>query len=162
MSDHYQILGVSQTAGKEDIKRAYRKQAKLHHPDVNPGKSEERFKQIAEAYQILSNSGLRYSYDLKLNRKARNIHRPKADAKPTDTQSFYRQYNYYAKKEKIGDLPPYLLKPFFYCIFFLGVVMVFVPIFAVQRSVADYWGTLIMIPFGCSIIWISVKQLNFF
>ncbi len=61
----YTLLGVPKTATDAEIKSAYRKLAKLHHPDVNPGdaKAEEKFKEITAAYNLLSNAELRQSYD---------------------------------------------------------------------------------------------------
>ncbi|TRV05001.1 MAG: molecular chaperone DnaJ [Microcystis wesenbergii Mw_MB_S_20031200_S109] len=63
-TDYYEILGVSRDAGKEDIKRAYRRLARKYHPDVNkePG-AEERFKEINRAYEILSEPETRNRYD---------------------------------------------------------------------------------------------------
>jgi len=63
--DYYKILGVERTANKEDIKRAYRKLALKTHPDRNPGnaKAEEQFKEINEAYQVLSDPEKRSRYD---------------------------------------------------------------------------------------------------
>ena len=54
--DYYTVLGVARTATDKDIKTAYRKLARKHHPDVNPGdkKSENQFKEIGEAYSVLS------------------------------------------------------------------------------------------------------------
>jgi len=63
--DYYEILGVSKEATKEEIKKAYRKQALKFHPDKNPGdkKSEENFKEAAEAYEVLSNDEKKARYD---------------------------------------------------------------------------------------------------
>lgn len=62
--DYYEILGVSKTASDEEIKRSFRKLAKQYHPDVNkePG-AEEKFKEIGEAYAILSDPAKRKQYD---------------------------------------------------------------------------------------------------
>jgi molecular chaperone DnaJ len=63
--DYYEVLGVSKEATKEEIKKAYRKQALKFHPDKNPGdkKSEENFKEAAEAYEVLSNEEKKARYD---------------------------------------------------------------------------------------------------
>jgi len=63
--DFYEILGVSKEATKEEIKKAYRKQALKYHPDKNPGdkKSEDLFKEAAEAYEVLSNDEKKARYD---------------------------------------------------------------------------------------------------
>jgi molecular chaperone DnaJ len=63
--DYYEVLGVSKEATKEEIKKAYRKQALKFHPDKNPGdkKSEENFKEAAEAYEVLSNDEKKNRYD---------------------------------------------------------------------------------------------------
>ena len=55
--DYYEVLGVSRDASAEDIKKAYRKMALKYHPDRNPGDAaaEEKFKEAAEAYDVLSN-----------------------------------------------------------------------------------------------------------
>ena len=56
--DYYKILGVDRKASEDDIRKAYRKLAKQYHPDHNPNnkQAEERFKEINEAYQVLSDS----------------------------------------------------------------------------------------------------------
>ncbi|MGD2045454.1 MAG: molecular chaperone DnaJ [Gemmatimonadota bacterium] len=63
--DFYQILGVPEKASQDDIKKAYRKLAKKHHPDANPGDAgaAERFKEIGEAYSVLSDAEKRKQYD---------------------------------------------------------------------------------------------------
>ena len=63
--DYYEVLGVSKTATPDEIKKAYRKMAMQYHPDRNPGDkdAEEKFKEAAEAYEILSNQDKRAKYD---------------------------------------------------------------------------------------------------
>ena len=63
--DYYEVLGVERDATEEDIKRAYRKLAVKFHPDKNPGDhaAEERFKELGEAYEALSDSQKRAAYD---------------------------------------------------------------------------------------------------
>ena len=63
--DYYEVLGLTKEATKEQIKKAYRKQALKYHPDKNPGDkaSEENFKEAAEAYEVLSNDEKKARYD---------------------------------------------------------------------------------------------------
>src|SRR5690606_29045523 len=63
--DYYEVLGVSKSAGADEIKKAYRKIALKYHPDKNPGDAaaEDKFKEAAEAYDVLSNSEKKARYD---------------------------------------------------------------------------------------------------
>src|SRR5579863_1401153 len=63
--DYYATLGVKKSATPEEIRKAFRKLARKHHPDVNPGdkKAEERFKEISEANDVLSDEKKRKVYD---------------------------------------------------------------------------------------------------
>ncbi len=63
--DYYELLGVNRNASEDDFKKAYRKLALQYHPDRNPGdkQAEEKFKEISEAYSVLSDAQKRAQYD---------------------------------------------------------------------------------------------------
>ena len=63
--DYYEILGVDKTASADEIKKAYRKVAMQFHPDRNPGdkSAEDKFKEAAEAYEVLSDADKKAQYD---------------------------------------------------------------------------------------------------
>jgi molecular chaperone DnaJ len=65
MADYYELLDVRRDASAEEIKKAYRVKARQYHPDANPGdaSAEEKFKQVAQAYEVLSDSDSRARYD---------------------------------------------------------------------------------------------------
>ena len=62
--DYYQVLEVTRSASGDDVRRAYRKLARQYHPDLNPSaEAEERFKEINEAYEVLSDDTRRAASD---------------------------------------------------------------------------------------------------
>jgi curved DNA-binding protein len=89
--DYYKILGLTKTASQDDIKKAYRKLAMVYHPDKNDGdkESEEKFKEIVEAYEVLSNPEKRAEFDGFLGKK-------------TQTQNY--TYSYKSKQSTQDDL----------------------------------------------------------
>ncbi len=82
-TDLYKLLGVSREASQDDIRKAHRKLVLKHHPDANPGdpSSEERFKEIQRAYEVLSDPERRREYDRKRRASPRGgSRRPRANA----------------------------------------------------------------------------------
>jgi len=80
MRDPYHVLGLTKSASAEDIKQAYRRLAKMYHPDLNPGRPdiEQRFKDVSGAYNILSDSDKRAKFDrgeIDANGNERPMHR---------------------------------------------------------------------------------------
>jgi molecular chaperone DnaJ len=71
MKNYYNILGISKDASQDDIKKAYRKLSKQYHPDVNP-QGEEKFREIAEAYDVLSDPQKKQMFDMGQDPNSRN------------------------------------------------------------------------------------------
>jgi tetratricopeptide (TPR) repeat protein len=96
MADHYQVLGVPYGATQAQIKAAYRRLALKHHPDRNPGDldAEERFKQIAEAYRVLTASGTSFAYQ-PFEQAAQPTPKP---ASPRDRDPYFKRNKARARK----------------------------------------------------------------
>lgn len=106
MKNLYNILGIAQSADKEEIKRAYRRLSKKYHPDTNPGDRDtaERFAQVAEAYSILQDPEKKRRYDLMLKKangfcsaqketgRRGNDRRTERKANPIDVTDLFEQY----------------------------------------------------------------------
>lgn len=95
MQNHYATLGLNSSASAEEIRRAYRILARRYHPDVNPGKaSEEKFKSIAQAYEVLSDGAKRKNYDQELGSKLGDTHTAhrsyRRQAQNSATQKYYQ------------------------------------------------------------------------
>lgn len=102
--DYYSILGVSKSASGDEIKRAFRKLARKYHPDVNPGDkaAEARFKEVSEAYEVLSDSDKRQKYD-QFGRYWQQAERSGAYGNPADMGGFDFS-NYGSFDEFINEL----------------------------------------------------------
>ena len=89
MVDYYKTLGVSMDATPEEIKKAFKKLAREHHPDTNKGskKSEEKFKVISEAYEVLSNKESRAKYDRERRESETHHNKRWARTSPRQPQS---------------------------------------------------------------------------
>ncbi|WP_313152273.1 J domain-containing protein [Lacrimispora sp.] len=97
MKNLYRVLGITNTATEEEIKKAYRTLSKKHHPDANPGDGgrEERFKEISEAYAILQNPQKRQEYDQMLKAEEKNtVKKEKKVKKMTDDPSAESSMNF--------------------------------------------------------------------
>ena len=109
MADYYDILNVSRDADEKEIRRAYRRLARQHHPDVNPGDDDaaERFKEINGAYEVLSDPDKRARYDRYGDRweHAEIFEQQRAQAGPdADFFRFYRTGDLGGGPEGFGSL----------------------------------------------------------
>ena len=96
MTDYYDILGVSRSADDKEVRQAYRRLARQHHPDVNPGDdaAAERFKSINAAYEVLSNPDRRAKYDRYGNRWEQAADFEQGGGPGPDLGQFFRSGNF--------------------------------------------------------------------
>ncbi|KHD14106.1 DnaJ domain-containing protein [Clostridium butyricum] len=108
MKDYYEILGVSETSSKDEIKKAFRSLAKKYHPDRN-GNDEnaiKKFQEVNEAYEVLSNEDSKKSYDEK-KANFKNAHKRKNEnSKNNKTDNDFSEKTR-SKKESMEDLNQY-------------------------------------------------------
>lgn len=179
MKDYYQILGISKDASEEEIKKAYRNLAFKYHPDRNQGntEAEERFKEVSEAYEVLSNAQKKREYDRsgksQANPFAANAN-DFAGAKNSwqnpfdDEQSFWNwfqggfkenndsKYYYYSDSSWNGKTGFERKNSFFQSLFmfFLKIIQCFIGLFLLEV----FW---IFIPIGpIACIWIIVNGVK--
>ncbi len=88
MKDYYIILGIGRNADEEDIKRAYRETAKQHHPDINRCDDAFDFREVQEAYEILSDRGKRQDYDMRLRIQERSTGPRTGPSSPFDREEY--------------------------------------------------------------------------
>ncbi|HEX2618808.1 MAG TPA: DnaJ domain-containing protein, partial [Phototrophicaceae bacterium] len=92
--DYYKTLGVSRTADEKELKKAYRKLAKQYHPDANPNNAsaEAKFKEINEAYEVLSDADKRAKYD-QFGPDFARYQTPPPGYNPAGGSSFYTDFD---------------------------------------------------------------------
>ncbi len=96
MANYYDVLGVSKTASETDIKKAFRKLAMQYHPDRNQGDkaAEEKFKEVNEAYAVLSDAKKRKEYDMFGDRQFHQQYSQEDIFRGTDFSSIFREFGF--------------------------------------------------------------------
>lgn len=148
-TDYYQLLNVTENATQEEIKLAYRRQAKLYHPDLHPEDSaaEEKFLLVAEAYRTLGDAEARYQYDGWLEKQRRYRSAPELANMPHHTrvsvrhayvrrEARQRRHAERAPRRYVPRSPSGILhrrasklSPTHYLVFYLICIAIFVPWF---------------------------------
>lgn len=133
MTDYYQILGVAQDASQESIKKAFRRKAKVLHPDVNQGRSNGEYLRVNEAYQVLSDAEKRRLYDLRL-RYGSPVSR--VFYQQGNVRDYYRVY-YAARKREEEPEPVSPLERILDQLMFLSLLVV--GLFALGYGISRLW-----------------------
>lgn len=159
--NYYQILEVSQTVNKDELKKAYRKKAKLYHPDAGKEKSADKFNLIHLAYETLADEQKRSKHDYQLRQYQLRYGRTGKQGNPTDWHvKGYTNYSYtyrMVKQEKSIPAHPYF-KLFLAVIMVLGFIMIFLPVLMVSLNIL-FFATLILVPAGLVLVWESLKNI---
>ena len=133
MANYYQILGVSQDASQESIKKAFRLKAKALHPDVNQGRSNGEYLKVNEAYHVLSDEAKRRQYDIQLRY---GIPGQRVFYQREGARNYYRAY-YAARKMEKEPEPPSQLERILDQFMFLSLLLV--GLFAIGFGVFRLW-----------------------
>ncbi|MFC2100359.1 J domain-containing protein [Bacteroidota bacterium] len=107
--DYYQILGISKNATTAEIKKAYRKYAKIYHPDISSKKDAKIiFQLVNEAYHTLINSRSRRIYDFRTQKRAATYKKYGSSKRNVDYETYYKEYTYARESNtRNEESPPY-------------------------------------------------------
>ncbi len=151
MTDYYAILGVTKTASDSEIKVAFRKLAKIYHPDKNPNNPNAKaiFEEVLKAYTVLINSHARKRFDYSLSSHSNNKGKEQSASSKNQKQTTYtdedlkkREYykNYYKQaKKKANSKPPQALYSDYKYILFatplaVGLLMLILSLFTTEPT----------------------------
>ena len=152
MTDYYAILGVTKTASDSEIKVAFRKLAKMYHPDKNPNNPNAKtiFEQVLKAYTVLTNPHARKRFDYSLSSHSDNKRKQQSPSNKNQKQwtfteedlkkrEYYKNYYKHAKKKANTNPPQPLYSDYKYVLFAtplaVGLLMLIVSMFTTEPTV---------------------------